>query len=238
MSIAALAEASGRPKSSVHRVLATLINTGFVDQDPVTAKYRLTLKLWRLGVSALNELDLLDIARPHLEALMQATDETVHLSVLDPSGDVMYLWKVESNRSIRVQTQLGGLAPSWCTATGRCLLAFDSRATERALARPLKQRTPRTVTEPARLRAILREVAAKGYAVTKAENHPEMGGIAAPIRDHGGTVVASCGVAVPAFRMNQELIDHCIPVVVKTALDISSGLGYRAAVQRRARHGT
>lgn len=236
--LSAFVEATGRPKSSVHRILATLVNVGFVEQDPKTGKYRLTLKMWRLGMAALADLDILKLSRPHLEDLMAATDETVHLAVLDPSGGAVYVAKVESPRSIRVQTQVGKLNPAWCTATGRCMLAFHPDVADKVLGKPLKAMTPKTVTDPKRLRALLAEVRANGYAVTKGENHPEMGGIAAPIRDHSEQVVAACGLGVPAFRMNRELIERCVPLVVRTAAAISSELGHQPQQQRKLRHGT
>lgn len=234
----AFVEATGKPKSSVHRMLATLVNLDFVEQDVETGGYRLTLKMWRLGMSALGDLDILKLSPPHLEDLMKATDETVHLSVLDLSGDVLYVAKVEAPRSIRVQTQIGRLSPSWCSATGRSLLAFHPDVADRILSQPLDARTEATVTDPGRLRNILDEVRARGYAVTKGESHPEMGGIAAPIRDHTGTVVAACGIGVPVFRMDQVLIDRCVPLVIRTATAISAELGFQEQPYGSLRHGT
>ena len=232
LSVAELCQETGRPKSSLHRVLSTLVRAGVLEQND-RGQYRLTLKLWRIGVLALSEIDLLQIARAHLDSLSKAADETVHLAVLEPDGGVVYLSKVESPRSIRVQTRIGKVTPSWCTATGRALLAYDAEACERVLAAPKEKFTPFTETDPDRLRDILERVARHGFAVTKAENHPEMGGVAAPIRDHTGTVVASCGIAVPAFRMDEALIDRCTKLVLKAAADISAELSYRPASGER-----
>jgi IclR family transcriptional regulator, KDG regulon repressor len=228
-----LAERTGRPKGSVHRALATLVNVGFVEQNPRTSLYRLTLKMWRIGMAALADLDIVRVAQPHLDSLMSAADETVHLAMLDPSGDVIYVAKVESPRSIRVQTQLGKLNPSWCTATGRALLAYRPEVAAKVLSRPLKPSTPHTIVDAARIRVLLRDIARKGVAVTKGENHVEMGGIAAPIRQHSGEVVASCGVAIPIFRMDRKLVDRCVPLVVDAAAAISAKLGYEALDERR-----
>lgn len=225
-------EATGRPKGTVHRMLSTLVNTGFLVQDPQTSMYSMTLKLWRLGAAVLGRLDAVKVARPWLESLVEATDETVHLSLLDSSGGIVYISKVESPRSIRVQTKMGQLSPAWCTSTGRSILAFNPAVAKRVLAEPLETRTPKTVTNPQRILAILREVAAKGYTVTRAENHPEMGGIAAPIRDHTGAVNLSVGIALPVFRMSRELVESCIPHVVRTAAHISSELGYQSGAAR------
>ncbi len=226
-SLTAVVATTGKPKGTVHRMLATLVNTGFLVQDPGSSQYSLTLKLWRLGAAAVGRLDVVKVARPWLERLVAATDETVHVSVLDVSGGIVYISKVESPRSIRVQTQIGQLSPSWCTATGRSILAFNPADAERALAGPLESRTGKTVTDPKRIRAALREIAATGYAVTRAENHPEMGGVAAPVRDHAGKVVAAIGIGVPVFRMTRDLVGRCVPHVVRAAAGISSELGYQ-----------
>lgn len=240
--LGAIAQAAAMPKSSTYRTLASLVGLGLVEQEEKRGDYRLSLKLWRIGVSALQDLDLLKISQPHLERLMQTTDETVHLSVLDTSGGVIYINKVESARSIRVQTQVGRLNPSWCTATGRAILAFRPEIAAKVLAAPLEARTTSTVTDPQKLRTIMENVARSGFVCTRAENHPEMGGIAAPIRDHSGTVVASCGIAIPVFRMDSSLIHNAVPIVVQTAEAISSRLGFlatqmpqQAAAERRVR---
>ncbi|MBX9811512.1 MAG: IclR family transcriptional regulator [Burkholderiales bacterium] len=238
LTLAAIVEAMDRPKGSVHRMLATLVNTGFAVQDPETARYALTMKLWRLGTAAVRDLEIVKVARPWQERLVATTDETVHLAILDPSGDVIYISKVESPRSIRVQTQIGQLSPSWCTATGRSMLAFNPSVAARVLSQPLEPRTVKTVTDVKKIRASLDDVATKGYAVTKSENHPEMGGIAAPIRDHTGGVIAACGVAIPVFRMDRKLIDRCIPEVVRTAEAISAELGYQHPGKGRLKYGT
>lgn len=226
MTLAQLVAASGRPKGTVHRMVSTLVNTGFATYDRTGGQYALTLKAWRIGAGALRDFDLVETARPMLEALRAATGETVHLSVLEPSGEIVYVAKVTSAKSIGVQTRLGQLSPGWCTATGRALLAFHDEVVQRLLAGPLEKRTPRTVTEPAKLRKLLLQVREQGYAVTVAENHPEMGGVAAPVRDHTGSVVAAAGVAVPAYRMTDEAVAAMVPAVCRAAGEISQALGY------------
>ncbi len=228
-SLGAIISATRRPKGTVHRMVSTLVNTGFVRQDEV-GHYFLTLKAWRIGSVAVQALDIADKGRPILNKLGSETGETVHLSVLDPSGGVVYISKVESPKSISVQTRLGQINPSWCTATGRSIIAFNEFVAQKVLSEQLEKFTNKTITSPVKIQRMLDDVRANGFAVTLAENHPEMGGIAAPIRDHTGTVVASCGVAIPEFRMSAELIDRFIPLVVDAANKISHLLGYTATL--------
>ncbi len=228
-SLGSIISATGRPKGTVHRMVSTLVNTDFVRQDEA-GRYFLTLKAWRIGSVAVQALDIADKGRPVLSKLGSETGETVHLAVLDPSGGVVYVSKVESPKSISVQTRLGQINPSWCTATGRSIIAFNALVAEKVLSQKLEKFTNKTIASPVKIKELLDQVRVNGFAVTLAENHPEMGGIAAPIRDHTGAVVASCGVAIPAFRMNAELIDRFIPLVVDAANTISNLLGYTATL--------
>ena len=125
---------------------------------PGVCLYALTLKAPRIGSSALRDFDRVNLARPILDRLRSETGETVHLSVLEPSGEIVYVAKVVSLKSIGVQTRLGQLSPSWCTATGRSILAHHQEIAERILSGPLEQRTSRTVTDPRELRRTLARV--------------------------------------------------------------------------------
>ncbi|MEY2619742.1 MAG: hypothetical protein RL522_2744 [Pseudomonadota bacterium] len=226
MTLADLVQVTGRPKGTVHRMVSTLVNTGFATYSRPTGSYALTLKAWRIGSSALRDFDLVDVARPGLERLRAETGETVHLSVLEPSGEIVYVAKVMSPKSISVQTRLGQLSPSWCTATGRSILAFHGEMADRILAERLIKRTPRTVTDVSELRRILARTREEGYAVTRGENHPEMGGVAAPIRDHAGQVIASVGVAMPVYRMTADVVRQVVPRVRLAATQISREIGF------------
>jgi DNA-binding IclR family transcriptional regulator len=231
-SLGAIISATGRPKGTVHRMVSTLVNTGYVRQDKA-GHYFLTLKAWRIGSVAVQALDIADKGRPILNKLGSETGETVHLAVLDPSGGVVYISKVESPKSISVQTRLGQINPSWCTATGRSMIAFDGLVATKVLSERLEKFTNKTTTNPEKIKKLLDEIRVNGFAVTLAENHPEMGGIAAPIRDYTGRVVASCGVAIPEFRMNADLINQFIPLVVNAANEISNLLGYTATLMNK-----
>ena len=130
----------------------------------------------------------------------------------------------EAKGSLRISAEVDVSAAGDAKAVIR--LAFHPEVAERVLAEKLASRTPKTVTDPKRIRTALAEVREKGYAVTRSENHPEMGGIAAPLRDHSGEVIAACGLGIPAFRMDRALIDRAIPLVVRASAEISRLLGH------------
>jgi IclR family transcriptional regulator, KDG regulon repressor len=226
MTLAELVQATGRPKGTVHRMLSTLVNTGFATYTRESGHYALTLKAWRIGSVALRDFDLVELARPTMERLRAETGETVHLSVLEPSGEIVYVAKVVSPKSIGVQTRLGQLSPSWCTATGRSILAHHPPIAERVLAGRLERRTPQTSTDPQAIRRILDQVRRDGYAIARGENHPDMGGVAAPIWDHSNQVVASVGVAIPIYRMSADVVRGAVAKVQLAAKAISHELGY------------
>lgn len=226
--LATLAQKSGQPKSTVHRMLASLVNTGYVEQDEAS-RYMLTFKLLRLGMAVLSSVDVVKASRPHLEALMRATNESAYLSVLDQSGQTVYLAKVETPRPVGVQAQLGAPNPAWCTTTGWAMLAYLPEVRDRILAGALVPRVSGAITDPERLRAELLKVAERGCAVTRAQGNADTGGIAAPIRNYRGAVVAACSIGIPLYRMTNAITRKYMPLVVHAATAISAELGYLEA---------
>jgi DNA-binding IclR family transcriptional regulator len=175
-------------------------------------------------MAAFADIDLVKVAQPAVESLKLATEETADLAVLDGPTCVTYLCKSESPLSIRVQFWVGMRTRSWRSATGRAMLAFLPHHVEELLKsdEAIADKVDRN-----ELRNLLRKIERVGFAVTKGDNNPEMGGIAAPVRDHTGLVIASCGIAVPRYRMTTQLINRCVPEVLSASARISADLGYR-----------
>ena len=226
MGLGQIVAAVRRPKGSVHRMVSTLVNTGFAEQEAHTGRYGLTLKAWRVGARTAQSVDIVERSRPALERLRAHSNETVHLALFEAPGQVVYLAKLASPQSIGVQTYVGQSSPAWCTATGRAVLAFRPEDLERLLVQPLQPRTSRTVTDPQRLRQLMAQVREQGHAITRAENHPEMAGIAAPLHDHEGQVKASVGVAIPEYRVTPALLERLLPLVQQAACEASAAIGH------------
>jgi DNA-binding IclR family transcriptional regulator len=225
--ISSLAKRLGLAKSTVHRLAVTLAAEGFLEQNPENGRYRLGLSLFALGALVRRRMDVSNEARPLLGALRDKTQEAVHLAILSQSS-IMYLYNLESSQAIGMRSYIGTLKPAYCTAEGRVLLAFSPPAViDAVIAAGLPARTPKTLTDAAELRAALDEVRQTGYAVDDEESEVGMRGLAAPIRDISGKVVAAVGLAGPVQRLTKKDLRALAPDVVSTGDAVSARLGYR-----------
>ena len=141
----------------------------------------------------------------------------------------LYVYDLESTQAIRMRANLGERKPALCTAEGRAVLAFRPEAEVEALiAQGFRPRTPKTITEPDKLRAALAEVRRVGFAREDEQSELGMRSIAAPIRDASGDVVAAVGMAGPMQRLSDKVLAQYAPQVAETARVISTRLGYKA----------
>jgi DNA-binding IclR family transcriptional regulator len=215
----------GGPKATVHRLLATLQQRGYVTQDPHTARYSAGVRCFELGSLWARNLDLRSIASPYLSELNESTGETVHLAVYD-HGDVVYVDKLDCRHPVVAVSHVGRRCPATCVATGRALLAFQSGdEIDQVLSGPLPAYTERSTTDPAKLRELLEQVRREGYGVNRGSYRNGVGGLAAPIRDHTGQVVASVGVCLPEQRFGDDRFPALHAATVEAAVNISVALG-------------
>jgi IclR family KDG regulon transcriptional repressor len=225
-------------KSTVHRLMMVLERHRLVVKNPETGRYRLGLKLFELGSKALDGIDLRGRARPYLDRLQQQFGETVFFCILD-DGQVFYVEKVESQQSVRTACTVGSRAPAYCTAVGKAMLAELSDAEVSAIARRwgLKPITQNTITTAAQLKAELRTVRSRGYAIDDEEKEEGLRCVSAAIRGHSGKLFAAMSISGPAFRMTKERIPEIGQAVMQAATELSAELGYEGApleVVRRA----
>jgi IclR family KDG regulon transcriptional repressor len=226
--VTTLSKRLGVAKSTVYRLASTLVSEGMLEQNRENDKYRLGLALFGLGALVRQRMNVSTEARPHIFALREATNETVHLAVPE-GGQIIYVYDLESTQAIRQRANLGERKPAFCSAEGRAMLAFaEPEAVEAIIAAGLHPRTPFTDTDPKRLKAALEDVRQKGYAREDEQCEIGMRSLAAPIRDAEGRVVAAVGVAGPTQRLSEEELARFAPLVVNTAHLISARLGYRS----------
>ncbi|TDD66087.1 IclR family transcriptional regulator [Actinomadura darangshiensis] len=223
--LAEIVEAVGGPKTTVHRLLTTLEGRGYVTQDSRTSRYSAGVRCFELGSMWAHQLDLRAVAAPHLSALNRETRETVHLAVYD-HGDVVYVDKLESLHPVVAKSYVGRRCPATCVATGRALLAYESREEiASVLGGPLPAYTGKSVTEPLALEEMLEGVRANGYAVNHGSYRDEVGGVAAPVRDHTGRVVASVGLCLPEQRFGPGVFGALRDRTVECAVAVSVAMG-------------
>ena len=221
-----LSRLSGLTPSNVHRTLQTWTHLGFVTQDPASGTYHCTLRLFEWGCRVADGFDVRRVAREHLARLARDTQETIHLSLLD-GPEIVYLDKIDSPQPVRAYSEVGGRAPAHCVATGKALLAHAGTETLAALPTPLPRATPRTVADLRALRAQMRQVHERGYAVNREEWRLGVIGLGAPVFDDHGRAIAAVGLSAPAARMPAARIEQLGALVVATANAITRSLGGR-----------
>jgi DNA-binding IclR family transcriptional regulator len=161
-----------------------------------------------------------------MRTLVDLTQETVHLSILD-GGSVVYVDKIESAQPVRAYSVLGGHAPAYCVATGKILLAHQSQEFLMRHLTNLEAYTAATITDLPMLKAELARAAANGYAMNRGEWRESVGGVAAPIFDAFGAPAAAIGISGPLERLSAKRMKELAPAVQEAALNISRAMGYR-----------
>ncbi|MCR3922128.1 MAG: IclR family transcriptional regulator [Firmicutes bacterium] len=228
MSITDIAKQVELKISTVHRLLATLIYKGYVEQEVGTSKYKLSLKLLSLGQASIYPLDLRSTARPFLDELVERCNETANISILD-NGEVVYIDQKESNNIVIVKmfSTIGTRRQAHCTGSGKVMLAYLPPADqERILATlELTPYTNETITDMEILKKELERIRKQGYALDMGEREKDMRCVAVPIIKHGGEVIAALSVSGPSTRitsyyLNNELIEIVQDVGKKLSLSL------------------
>jgi DNA-binding IclR family transcriptional regulator len=218
----------GLSKSTVHGLISTLVFLGYMQQDQDSGKYKLGLKLFEMGQVVHDSIDIRTVSLPYLKKLVRDCEETAHLSILSGT-DVIYIEKVDSHRSVRIMSRVGGCNPAYCTGVGKVLLANLSLAEIEQYLKtvPLVRFTPRTITDAEMLRNHLKQIREQGYAFDLEEFEQELSCTAAPIKNHLGTVVASISISGPSVRLTNSKLEELVKAVISTAQAISRDIGYK-----------
>jgi IclR family KDG regulon transcriptional repressor len=229
LSISEIAERVSLSKSTVHRILTTLKAWGYIQQDEVSSKYQLGLKIFELGTIVGNSMALRQAALPVLEQLGHETQETVLLVAYD-AGEVVYLDVLECPQPVKIDARPGKRLPAHCTASGKAFLSvLPQEEVERVLSRPLVQRTPKTITAPAALRSELALTRQRGYSISDEEYDAGIRGVAAPILSTRGSLWGVVSVAGPAFRLSDSVLQHLAERTVAAAQQISECIQGRSS---------
>lgn len=215
-------------KSTVYRLLSTLIYKGYVVQDMESNKYKITLKLFELGSKKVESMDLLSASKTFTRKLMEVVNEVVHLVVRD-GNEIVYIDKVEANNTIRMASTIGKRGPMYCTATGKVILAFmpESQCANILNNSNLEFKTDKTIVEMDALKNQLKEINKMGYAIDDEENELGVRCVGAPIFNRKGEIEGAISVSGPSTRVTEDKVEAIALEVTKYALLISEEIGYR-----------
>jgi len=216
-------------KSTTHRLIMVLESSRYVERDNTTGKYRLGSRIIELGLSALSRLDVYEVARPHLRNLVAESGETAHIGVLR-DGEVISIVNVESTQALRTPSTIGTRHPAHCSSLGKVILAFSPAEEVEAFlnGRTFEGYTRNTITSHALFRREIESIRRTGYAIDDEEREEGLRCLGAPVRNSTGEVIAAVSIAGPVFRLTRDRIEALAGSVMRTALTISTALGYRA----------
>ncbi|RLC67246.1 MAG: IclR family transcriptional regulator [Chloroflexi bacterium] len=217
-------------KSTVFRLVHTLESLGYLKRDPETKRYRPALKVLQLGFTALNSLEMAEIARPYLRTLSAQCGETTNMTIRD-GAEIVYIVRNKTQQIFSVNLQLGSRLPVYCTSMGKAqLIDLSPQELSDLLGDgPYPKLGPNTITTLEALVDELARVREQGYAINDEELAAGLLSVAAPVRDHSGQIVAAINVSMPRARSSQQEVTRVLaPRVVRTAHEISLALGARA----------
>ncbi|MEK8129445.1 IclR family transcriptional regulator [Paenibacillus filicis] len=228
VSITEIGRELGMPVQSVHRILASLCEHGWVTQNPKSKKYKLGLSVMKYGFLMWDSLMLRSVARPFMEELCSKTKETVYLATRENLEGV-YIDSIDSPQLLKISEPIGLRLPLFVGASNRAILAYlPADLRERLLAQAQWERIPSL--KPLSREAIeqdIEQIRRRGYAITSGEATEGTTGIGAPIFSYEHTVIGSLNCAGPSVRFTAQQVEKISYYVTKYAELVSEELGYR-----------
>lgn len=221
-STADIGRRAGLPRSSAHRIVNELVDAGLLERDD-ERRIRIGLRLWELSTRSSHALRLRQAALPFMERVQQRVREHTQLAILE-QDEALFLERLSAPGSGANVTRVAGRLPVHASSSGLVLLAFAPHdVRERVLAQPLAPVTPETIVDPTALRRELAEIRALGRAVAPGYVDAVSTGVAVPLRDETGTVIAALSVVLPRDAETQ----FALVELHRAARDTERALGYR-----------
>ncbi len=230
ISLKEISTLSGLNKATAHRLLSTLIATGYVEQVNKNGIYRPTYKLFSLGNKKIEHVDSHKIAHRFISDLSNTVQSTVHL-VVEDGMEVVYVDKINptnSNSGFILRSQVGKRAPMYCTSVGKALLSkySDEKIKEIWEATEIKPLTPKTVVTFEAFLEEINRVRSQGYALDLEEYEPGVVCVGCEFYNHKGLVEGAISSSIPSMYFESNA-DYYIQHVKECAANISKALGYQ-----------
>lgn len=227
MGLLELSKELGLNKSTVHRILNSLICMDYVKQDAETAKYSLSFKFCQISNQILAQNNIISLARPYIRELAEQTGETVHLVQIDGINAV-YIDKVEASQaSVRLVSRVGKTIPLYCSGVGKALLADMADEKVRSIWEKSKKVkfTEYTVTDFDEFKKVLEEGRQRGYSIDNEENELGVRCVAVALKGYNEKPTYAISVSAPKDRMDETQLVQFGKYILETKEKIRKEMG-------------
>jgi len=225
LGVTEISEDLGMGVSATYHLLNTLRECNIIEQNNRTKKFKLSLKLWQIGMLAYGQNHISITLKPFLKKLKELTGETANLTVLD-NDHIVYIAQDESNKPIKMFTKTGASAPLHCTGAGKILLAYQNEGKRDSILNNIEllKFTENTIIEKEALIKKLEEIKEQGYGFDEEERNLDVFCIGAPVFGVNDEIMACLSISGPKSRFSEENIKEWVEYVVETAKDASEFL--------------
>ena len=226
LSLSELSMQLGFSLATIHRLLYTFEKLGYVYQNQELGLWFIGVKSFEVGIAFLNRRDLVTISRPIMFELMEASGETVNLSIVD-DGEIVYISQIESYEMMRMIVKLGGRAPIHASGAGKAMLTTYSKNQIREILKKkgLKKITPNTISSTAELESEILKNKRQGYVIDDEEHAIGLRCVAAPIYNELSVACAAISISGPKVRISDMRLTELGISVMKAANRITQNLG-------------
>jgi len=230
--LAELGKLVGLHNSTTFHLAKTMVSLGYLRQEKDSKRYRIGRPLFALAASALDEIEMVNVATPILEELSRTTGESAHFAVR--MGDaVVVIARTSGPGAFQLTDRVGVVRPAHCTALGKIILASLrpdqlTRFLERA---DMKPSTDKSITDVAVLLREIAEIKRTGIAFDDGEFNPEVRCVAVPVSDFTGQVVGALGISGPIWRLSNQALHNSAQIVQTAANRLSVEFGAKDAAK-------
>ncbi len=229
LGVTQLGQLLGMPKARMHRHLTVLREHGYVTQDPRTSTYQAGWQLYLLGQACSRHFDIMSLAKPMLERLRDKVGQTVVVSSFTES-EVVVIDILRGTSAIEISLRQGTHYALNSVAQGKIVLAYGpSTLLEAVLDRPLPRLTPRTITDPDRLRSEVELARRRGWADAPEELYTGINALAAPLFQADGSLFGTIAIVGSIHYLPAAANPTTVADLLEAAVQISNALGSNPA---------
>jgi len=229
LSLVEIADKTGLPLATVHRILNTIMERGYIEKDKKTGRYKLGMEFIRVGGIVVHSIDLVCVATPFLEELAKTTELNVNLSVYD-RGKALCLINIESFHKFGYEIKVGQKLPIYAGALSKVIFAhLSDEEIMQIISQDLELFTPETISKKEELLRELTTIKENGYSFSKGELSLGVKAFGHPVFNYENNLIGGIAISGPEFFVKEEKESELIQDLKKAATLISGELGYKGS---------